>query len=349
MSDLFNSIGDLTSVEFSFIWAFLFLPLPFIVAFLLPPAPMSNQAALRVPFFENIQATLKTKEKLRSLPRLLLALLTWGLLVTAAARPQFIGDTIKQSITGRSLMMAVDISGSMQAADMEISGRAVTRLTAVKAVASDFIAKRNGDRIGLILFGSQAYLQAPLTFDRKTVNILLNEAQLGLAGRETAIGDAIGLAVKRLRKEDEKNRVLILLTDGANTAGNVDPLKAADLAAQEKVKIYTIGIGADERIIQTPFGRQRVGGSDLDEPTLAAIAEKTKGRFFRARDVKDLQKIYADLDKVEPISEDELSYRPVKELYYYPLALALALSALMVLLSVISNLFNAPQVRKKEL
>lgn len=340
MSNLFSSIGDFSSIEFSFIWAFLFLPLPFIVALLLPPAPISNKAALRVPFFKNIQTKLKTKRKSRSLSRLLLALLAWVLLVTAAARPQFIGDTIKQPITGRSLMMAVDISGSMQAADMVISGRAVTRLTAVKAVASDFIEKRKGDRIGLILFGSQAYLQAPLTFDRKTVNILLGESQLGLAGRETAIGDAIGLAVKRLRKEDEKNRVLILLTDGANTAGNVEPLKAADLAAQEKVKIYTIGIGADGRIIQTPFGRQRVGGTELDEPTLVAIAEKTNGRYFRAHDVKDLQKIYASLDKVEPISEDELSYRPVKELYYYPLALALILSALIAVFSVVSNLFN---------
>ena len=340
MSNLLSSIANFSSIEFSFLWAFLLLPLPFIVALVLPAAPMSNKSALRVPFFKNIQTKLNTKRKSRSLSRLLLALLAWGLLVTAAARPQFIGDTVKQAISGRSLMMAVDISGSMQAADMVISGRAVTRLTAVKAVASDFISKRKGDRIGLILFGSQAYLQAPLTFDRKTVNILLGESQLGLAGRETAIGDAIGLAVKRLRKEDEKNRVLILLTDGANTAGNVEPLKAADLAAQEKVKIYTIGIGADGRIIQTPFGRQRVGGTELDEPTLTAIAEKTNGRYFRARDVKDLQKIYAALDKVEPISEDELSYRPVRELYYYPLALALALSALITLFSVISNLLN---------
>jgi len=348
MSDFFNLIDKFSSVEFSLIWAFLFLPLPFLVARLLPPAPMSSNAALRVPFFDQIQTAITTKRRSRSLSKLVLALIAWALLVTAAARPQFIGDTVKQSITGRSLMMAVDISGSMQAADMVIAGRAVTRLDAVKAVASEFISKRKGDRIGLILFGSQAYLQAPLTFDRKTVNTLLAESQLGLAGRETAIGDAIGLAVKRLRKEDKKNRVLILLTDGANTTGNVDPLKAADLAAQEKVKIYTIGIGADGRIIQTPFGRQRVGGSDLDEPTLIAIAEKTNGRYFRARDVKDLQNIYTALDKIEPISEDELSYRPVQELYYYPLALALALSALIALLSILSNYFTVSDTRYKQ-
>ena len=348
MSDFLNLIDNFSSVEFSFIWAFLFLPLPFLVARLLPPAPISSNAALRVPFFAQIQTAITTKRRSRSLSKLVLALIAWALLVTAAARPQFIGDTVKQSITGRSLMMAVDISGSMQAADMVIAGQAVTRLDAVKAVASEFINKRKGDRVGLILFGSQAYLQAPLTFDRKTVNTLLAESQLGLAGRETAIGDAIGLAVKRLRKEDKKNRVLILLTDGANTTGNVDPLKAADLAAQEKVKIYTIGIGADGRIIQTPFGRQRVGGSDLDEPTLIAIAEKTNGRYFRARDVKDLQNIYTALDKIEPISEDELSYRPVQELYYYPLALALALSALIALLSILSNYFTVSDTRYKQ-
>jgi Ca-activated chloride channel family protein len=348
MSGLFSSFANIGShLEFAFLWAFVLLPLPFVVSLLFPPAPVTNKAALRVPFFKDLQAGLKTKKKPRSLRRLLLALLAWGLLVTAAARPQFVGDTIKQSITGRSLMMAVDISGSMQAADMVINNRAVTRLAAVKAVATDFISKRKGDRIGLILFGTQAYLQAPLTFDRKTVNILLDEAALGLAGRETAIGDAIGLAVKRLRNEDEKNRVMILLTDGANTAGNVQPLKAADLAAQEKVKIYTIGVGADERVIQTPFGRQRVGGSDLDEPTLKAISEKTKGRYFRARDVKSLLKIYSILDEIEPVSEDELSYRPVKELYYYPLAFALLLSALIALLSVVSNLFNAPELKVK--
>jgi len=169
------------------------------------------------------------------------------------------------------------------------------------------------------------------------VTTLLGEAELGLAGRETAMGDAIGLTVKRLRKEPEKNRVLILLTDGANTAGNVDPLKAADLAAQEKVKIYTIGVGADERVVQTPFGKRLVRGNDLDEATLKAIAAKTKGQYFRARDVDGLLKIYAFLDKIEPVSKDELSYRPVTELYYYPLGIALLLSFLIILLSLLSS------------
>lgn len=327
----------LNNLEFLFLWAFLLLPLPLLVRFLLPVAPTNSTAALRVPFFKNLQEGLSVRKKPPSFLRLLLASLAWILLVTAAARPQFVGDTIRQPVSGRSLMMAVDISGSMQIDDMIISGRTVTRLTAVKGVAGDFISKREGDRIGLILFGTQAYLQAPLTFDRKTVRILLDESALGLAGRETAIGDAIGLAVKRLRKEPEDNRVLILLTDGANTAGNVDPLKAADLAAQEKVKIYTVGVGADDRIVQTPFGKRRVGGTDLDEPTLEAIAEKTNGRYFRARNVEGLLKIYDILDKIEPVSKDELSYRPVRELFYYPLAAALSLTVLIALLSLLVN------------
>jgi Ca-activated chloride channel family protein len=326
----------MTNVEFAIQWAFLLLPLPVLVWLLLPPAPVAQSAALRVPFFNQLTAATTQNKTKRSIFRLFIAIIIWLLLIIAAARPQFIGDSISQPIAGRSLMMAVDISGSMQARDMEISGRSVSRLTAVKAVAGDFISKREGDRIGLILFGSNAYLQAPLTFDRKTVNILLDEAELGLAGRATAIGDAIGLAVKRLRKEPEKNRVLILLTDGANTAGNVDPLKAADLAAQEKVKIYTIGVGAKERIVQTPFGPQKVGKNDLDEPSLQAIADKTKGRYFRANNVEGLLKIYKILDKIEPVSKDKLSYRPVKELYYYPLILALLLSSLLAILKLLS-------------
>ncbi len=333
----FNSIFN-SSLEFAFFSAFLLLPLPIIIRLFLPASPPKDNAALRIPFYQKLHTSITPYKKSRSMLRfihMILAILAWVFLVIAAARPQFIGETIRQPLAGRSLMMAMDISGSMQIRDMVVSGRNVTRLTAVKAVASDFIEKRQGDRLGLILFGSQAYLQTPLTFDRKTVNILLNEAALGLAGRETAIGDAIGLAVKRLREETEENRVLILLTDGANTAGNVDPLKAADLAAQEKIKIYTIGVGADEHIVQTPFGKRRVGGGDLDEASLQAIADKTKGRYFRAKDVEGLLKIYDVLDKIEPLSEDELSYRPVTELYAYPLAIALAISVLMALLNLI--------------
>ncbi len=319
------------NIEFFQPWVFALLPLPILVVLLLPRAATALPAALRMPFFSGLQAGLSKPGKPLSRGWLMLAIISWILLVSAAAQPRLIGKTVHIPMSGRSLMMAIDISGSMQTEDMQIGGQMVDRLQAVKKVAGDFIQKRKGDRIGLILFGSQAYLQAPLTFDRKTVNILLNEAQIGLAGKQTAIGDAIGLAIKRLRKIPAKNRVLILLTDGANTAGSVDPLKASDLAAQQGVRIYTIGVGADSQLVNTPFGVQQISGSELDESTLQAIASKTGGRYFRARDVRSLANIYRVLDKIEPVSNDDLSYRPMTELYHWPLALALLLSLLIAL------------------
>ena len=211
-------------------------------------------------------------------------------------------------------------------------GRQVTdRLTAVKAVAGEFIGRREGDRLGLILFGEQAYLQTPLTFDRLTVRTLLNEAVIGLAGKSTAIGDAIGLAVKRLRKQPQENHVLILLTDGANTAGSVDPLKAADLAAAEGLRIYTIGVGAESIRVRGLLGTRQVSNNELDEATLTAIAEKTGGRYFRARDIAGLEAIYQLLDELEPASQDAEVFRPVRELYAWPLAGALLISVLLAL------------------
>lgn len=306
----------MNNLEFASIWVFWVLPLPLLVWALFPRAPVSSSAALRIPFYQSLEPKVTQNKQSKSWFKVLLALIAWLLLVSAAARPQFIGDTVRQPISGRSLMMAVDISGSMDEGDMIISGKRMTRLRAVKIVAGDFIEEREGDYIGLILFGSQAYLQAPLTFDRKTVSKLLEESFINLAGRATAIGDAIGLAVKRLKDEDEENRILILLTDGANTSGNVAPLKAADLAAQEKIKVYTIGIGS-------------LRSTDLDEATLNGIAEKTGGRYFRATNVTELLEIYDLLDEIEPVSQDELSYRPVEELYYYPLSIALLLTALI--------------------
>ncbi|HGG60954.1 MAG TPA: VWA domain-containing protein [Gammaproteobacteria bacterium] len=321
----------MTHLHFLWPWAFALLPLPLLVAWLAPRAEEQRPAALRIPFFTALRGGISAPGARRSRLWLALAALGWLALIVAAARPQWVGDSIEVPVSGRSLMLAVDISGSMATEDMVIGDRAMDRLTAVKAVAGDFIQRREGDRIGLILFGSRAYLQAPLTFDRKTVRTLLDEAQIGLAGRQTAIGDAIGLAIKRLRSQPEANRVLILLTDGANTVGNVDPLKAADLAAQEGIRIYTLGVGADSQLIRTPFGLTRVGGSDLDEPTLKAIAAKTGGEYFRARDVEGLFKIYALLDRIEPVSKDNLNYRPVTELYGWPLALALLMSLLTAL------------------
>jgi Ca-activated chloride channel family protein len=217
----------------------------------------------------------------------------------------------------------------MDTQDMILNQQAVNRLTVVKKVAGEFIQRRRGDRVGLVLFGSRAYLQTPLTFDTQTAAILLEEAEIGLAGRETAIGDAIGLAVKRLREDAASKRVLILLTDGANTAGEVQPMQATEFAAREGLTIYTVGVGADEMMVKDFFGTRMVNPSaDLDEDTLRAIAERTGGAYFRARDARALEDIYTQLDRLEPVESDQESVRPVDELFFWPLSAALLLALL---------------------
>jgi len=320
-------------IQFEWPWLLLLLPLPLLLRRLLPAAATSRDAAVRVPFIEDFKRTGSQGPKIITRHGLLwLALLAWILLIIAAARPQWLGDSVELPVSGRDLMLAVDLSGSMQVEDFELNGRTVNRLYATQSVAGDFIERRVGDRLGLILFGRQAYLQTPLTFDRKTVQTLLSEAVIGLAGKETAIGDAIGLAVKRLRDKNKNSRVLILLTDGANTAGEVEPIKAAELAAQEGLKIYTIGIGADEMLVRSLFGTRRVNPSvDLDEKTLKAIAEKTGGRYFRARDTDDLMKIYQLLDEMEPVERENKVFRPTSALYFWPLGAAGIIASLLLL------------------
>ncbi len=256
----------------------------------------------------------------------------WFLLVFAAAGPQWLGAPIELSRSGRNLMLALDLSGSMQIPDMEIDDNAVDRLTVVKKVASEFVQKREGDRLGLILFGSRAYLQTPLTFDVKTVQMMLQDATIGLAGTQTALGDAIGLAVKRLMSVPEKNRVLILLTDGASNSGAVSPLQAAELAEQNDIKIYTIGIGANKMIVPGLLGPEVINPSaDLDEDTLQKIADLTGGMFFRAKSTRDLARVYKEISKLEPTASDTTIFRPATDYYYIPLAIALLLSMYLVL------------------
>lgn len=327
-------------IQFAWPWVFAALPLPWLVWRFAPVAEPGRSAALRVPVLADFQGGARAAGRRVGGNRWLLipALAAWLLLVIAGARPQWLGDPLELPVSGRDLMLAVDLSGSMDIEDFQLGGRTVNRLMATKMVAGQFIDRRVGDRLGLILFGRQAYLQTPLTFDRATVHTLLNEAAIGLAGKETAIGDAIGLAVKRLMKEAEtkgeavKSRVLILLTDGANTAGDVTPVKAAEIAAQQGLKIYTIGIGADEMLVRSLFGTQRVNPSqDLDEKTLKAIAEKTGGRYFRARDTEELEGIYTLLDELEPVERETKQFRPVRALYMWPLGIALMLAALTLL------------------
>ncbi|MEE9493559.1 MAG: VWA domain-containing protein [Gammaproteobacteria bacterium] len=320
------------NIEFAWPWLFAALPLPLLVSWLLPRAQANPPASLHFPWYTLLQSSMQKQSSKRSLLPLILAILAWLLLLVAAAKPQLIGETVHLPLEGRSMILAIDISGSMMAEDMQLEQQIVTRLEAVKQVAGSFVEKREGDRLGLILFADNAYLQTPLTFDRKTVHTLLMEAQVGLAGKSTAIGDAIGLAVKRLRDQPEDNRVLVLMTDGVSNAGHIEPLKAADLAAQEKIRIYTIGIGIDQAGRGSFFRRAMRTGSDLDETTLRAIAEKTGGSYFLASNTRKLQAIYAQLDKIEAISQDEESYRPVDELYMWPLAAALLLSIFIALL-----------------
>lgn len=324
-------------------WALLALPLPLLVNRLLPPTSNLQDAGLKVPSFGGF-AVLADRSQVEQLLnwKMWLAVIAWILLVLAAARPERIGDEVDVPVSGRNLMLAVDLSGSMDQKDFELGARRVDRLTATKAVASDFISRREGDRIGLILFGERAYLQVPLTLDRETVKVLLLEAFIGLAGEKTAIGDAITLAVKRIHdlEEEPGEQVLVLLTDGANTAGEVQPMKAAELAKQVGLRIYTIGIGAEQLEVSSLIGGARSinPSADLDEETLTGIAEMTGGRYFRAKDTAGLQDIYRLVDELEPVEEAEAGFRPVKSLYYVPLAGAFALAALLILANLLHNI-----------
>lgn len=324
-------------------WMLLALPLPWLVRRVLPEALALQEAGLRVPGFERYAMLTRRRASERLLDwRAWAATVAWLLLVLAAARPEFVGDELDVPVSGRNLMLAVDLSGSMDQKDFILGNTRVDRLTATKAVASDFITRREGDRIGLILFGERAYLQVPLTLDRETVKTLLLEAFIGLAGEKTAIGDAITLAVKRIheQQQDAGEQVLVLLTDGANTAGEVDPLKAAELAAQIGLKVYTIGIGAEQLEVASLLGgrRQINPSADLDEDTLTQIADMTGGSYFRARDTAGLQEIYRLVDELEPVEEPEAGFRPVRSLFYMPLAGAFTLCAVLLFLSLAHHL-----------
>lgn len=314
-------------------WIWVLLPLPFLIR-RFAPAAQQQDAALVVPFFsriKNIQYTQSESSLTSSRLAWWLAILIWLLLLTAASRPQWVGEPVSISTSARDVMMAVDISGSMKRPDLTLNNEHVDRLTVIKNIVSEFVKQRKGDRLGLILFGSKAYLQAPLTFDLDTVNTLLDEAQIGMAGEATAIGDAIGLAIKRLIKQPDAQRVLILLSDGGDNASEVSPTQAADLASKEHIKIYTIGVGASEMVVSNFIFKQTVNPSqDLDESTLKLIAQKTGGQYYRAQSTDELQKIYNTIAALEPVKQDDQLYRPQVSLLHYPLALAFFLSALMV-------------------
>ena len=337
-------------LELHWPWLLWLLPLPLLMSLL--PAEPSRDGALRVPFFSRVR-DLETQRQTGASNRLitpLLLWLIWGASLLAAAQPRYLGEPISLPSSGRDLLVAVDISGSMEIQDMQYRGEAINRLQGVKRVVGDFVRERQTDRLGLVLFGTRAYLQAPLTYDRQTVGTLLQEAQIGFAGEKTAIGDAIGLSVKRLRDRPEASRVLILLTDGANNAGALTPDRAAYLAEQNDVKIYTIGFGAEEMIRETIFGQRRVNPSrDLDEDTMRAIAAQTGGQYFRARNLEELQEVHETLNWLEPIEQDDQTFRPSRNLFHWPLGFAFGLSLLLALARLISAWRSGAQSKEAPL
>ena len=320
-------------IEWLWPWAIALAPLPWLVRRFAPPV-QGQEPALRAPFYSRWRSLGEQRGAAAAgdsrLPLLVLWLI-WLLLLLAAARPMWIGEPVELPNSGRDLLMAVDISGSMKIEDMQVNKAQVSRIESVRQLGAHFMERRRGDRVGLILFGSNAYVQSPLSFDTATVKRFLLEARIGFAGQDTAIGDAIGLAVKRLRERPADNRVLILLSDGKDTASSVSPEDAARLAADLGIRIYTIGIGSDQMTVPGLFGssfgsRQVNPSAELDEAGLQRIARSTGGQYFRARNPAELASIDEVLDELEPIEQDSASYRPRQALGYLPLACALLLS-----------------------
>lgn len=315
--------------EFGYWWVFLLLPLPLLIRYFLSPKKQSF-TQIWIPLADGLQQ--QKSVKANPLVSFILPWLLWLLLLATVAKPIWFGEPIRIQQQSRDMILSLDLSGSMQEVDMPLNGRTVDRLTLVKSIVKDFVQERKGDRLGLILFADHAYLQTPLTFDVETVSTMVDETEIGLVGNRTAIGESIAMAIKRFVENKNEQRVLILLTDGANTSGKIKPIAAAKQAAKNNIKIYTIGIGADQMIKRGFFGDQRVNPSaDLDEKTLTDIASLTNGQYFRARNQDDLQKIYDTINKLQPVDSEFLEFRPEKNLFFWPLSLAIAILFVIVI------------------
>jgi Ca-activated chloride channel family protein len=334
-------------LSFAWPWLFALLPLPLFVYFLPAKKSATPQSALIMPSLINVPSSTVSEQQKKKMPLIILTL-CWLLFVLAISRPQWLGDAVDIPSEGREMMIAVDLSGSMEIEDMSLNGRNVNRLQMLKVVLGDFVERRVSDRLGLILFADDAYMQTPMTFDKKTVKQMLDESELNLVGRKTAIGDAIALAVKRFDAKKESNKVLLLLTDGQNTAGKIAPEQALELAIAKDITIYTIGIGADSMLQRSLWGSQRVNpSSELDEQSLTDIADKTGGQYFRARDSQSMNDIYHLLDKLEPIKQEQQQMRPLSALYYWPLSLAALLCFIYLLTLHFSFLWPSKHANKK--
>jgi Ca-activated chloride channel family protein len=321
--------------EIAYPWVFFLLPLPLLVYWFLPALKMKS-ASLTLPMYQKAIDYTGQKPKKAALIkrrgwlRWLVLMLSWILLVSALSSPRLVGEPEMKVKTSRNFLIVADISFSMALKDWEIDGERTRRWDAVKEVMYDFIEKREGDRMGLIFFGTSAYIQAPFTPDLETVRQMLDEADVGMAGQMTHIGKAITKGVEMFERDTIETKVMLLLTDGVDAGTDILPLDAADLAKEDSVIIYTIGIG-------TPGA----GGSDLDEMTLREIADMTGGRYYLARDKEQLQEIYAELDQLEPIEYEEQENRPVTLLYFHPLAGAMLLLLFIALVLGVANALKA--------
>ena len=324
-------------LEFLWPWVWLLLPLPLAAAFWGRKRQVPSRGALYVPDFTDFCDLGSSHSDWRGWRALLfppLLWLIWLSLLAACSRPVWFGDPIELPREGRDIFLALDISGSMRERDMVLGGRRVDRLTAVKQVVGEFTQARTGDRLGLILFGSQAFLQSPLTHDLEALKVFVDEAVIGLAGEKTAIGDAIGLALKHgVDDGEERDQVLILLTDGLNNAGRTDPREAARLSVEKDLKIYTIGIGAGGR---GGFFASR----QIDISLLKKVAQITGGHFFFGGNLNELREIYRRIEELEPRPSDSEYLRPQHPLFPLPLALALGLSVLALLRELYGGLWG---------
>lgn len=302
-----------------FAWPFMFflLPLPFLLKRLLASFKKSTDSVVKVPFFYEVKALSGNKRLIGSLFRrsFLFFMTAWILLVAAAARPQYPMGVQKYAFPVRDILLVIDISVSMNQEDFSYKRKPMQRLHAVRTVAGEFIHSRKGDRLGIILFSGQANLYVPLTVDYETLGTMLLGAEVGLLGRVTALGDALGLSVRYLEESKAKHKVVVLLTDGVNNAGNVMPLDALSSAKKAGVTVYTIGVGTEKS----------EGDMGIDKSLLEKIAKETGGLFFMADDFKSLQAAYERISDAEPLSETDVFLQPQKELYPYPLFLFLCL------------------------
>ena len=280
-------------IHFAWPWVFLLIPLPL----LLRIYPSEKQSAVMVPpDLEQALDAIQSTSKARFRWQLVSLWCAWLLSVIVIAQPWTPGDAVAQPVSGRALALAVDVSTSMNKQDFQLDGKSDDRLSVVKNVARQFINARSGDRLSLVLYGKEAFIASPLTFDLNALSSILDGAGIGMAGNSTAIGDAIGLAIQTLNNDPARTRAIVLLSDGTNNAGSVEPESAAELANSLGIRIHTIALGSEDGEIS---GYAMAQSADLDEDTLRSVAQSSGGRFFRARSSKDLDDVYRAIDELE--------------------------------------------------